>query len=87
MKTMLHVDDHNIVKDKLRILDETPDDMRLPAKFYPQREFIYGVFAEALKVDKAQYLKVDRSDLRHYADKMVAHWLHEDLRDNDYLNG
>nr|VFK63847.1 MAG: Hemopexin [Candidatus Kentron sp. UNK]VFK70948.1 MAG: Hemopexin [Candidatus Kentron sp. UNK] len=81
-----YLDEDNVLIDKLRILDETPDTMELAWEFYPHRAAIFQVLHDAIAEDKETHLKMDQDTLGEIAARVVSHWVYQDLQ-GAYLRG
>ncbi|TQV85945.1 hemopexin repeat-containing protein [Aliikangiella coralliicola] len=81
-----YIDQHHNLTNKLALLDETPETIKLALQFYPQRTAILAALQSAIANDRDMYLQVDMQILSKIADQNVSQWIHRDLQ-NGYLQG
>ena len=81
-----YIDAHMFVRDKMRLVAETPQTIALALQFYPYRQAILKVLQDAIEADKNTWLQVDRVELGKIAAQTVSRWVYEDLQ-GSYLDG
>ena len=86
LKMNRYIDEHMFVKDKMRIVNESPKTMALALQFYPHRKEIFKALKDAIAADKNTWLKIDRVELDKIAATAVSRWVYEDLQ-GSYLDG
>ncbi len=86
LKMNRYIDEHMFVRDKMRIVGESPRTMALALQFYPHRQEILKALKDAIAADKDTWLKIDRVELSKIAATAVSRWVYEDLQDS-YLDG
>ncbi|WP_287357028.1 hemopexin repeat-containing protein [Moorena sp. SIO3B2] len=86
LKMNRYIDEHMFVRDKMRIVGESPRTMALALQFYPHRQEILKALKNAIAAEKDSWLKIDRVELGKIAATAVSRWVYEDLQDS-YLDG
>ena len=86
LKMNRYIDEHMFVKDKMRIVNESPKTMALALQFYPHRKEIFKALKDAIAADQNTWLKIDQVELGKIAATAVSRWVYEDLQ-GSYLDG